>query len=333
MFRSILEYVYLGSVNIDSQDMEEFQRVMKDLQIHDVFENYNTEDNMKSYSSNAKSEFDARKYDLPKTIIIKEHTTKSEDKYEPKEGVNDIECKNEDSQLVSEDFVKDEEMDKASDANKQDVLLSNVVSKESKRYKSKYSCETCDFETNLSSRLSKHQLFKHGERTFLCHICDMKFFNGCHLKSHIEALHEETKDCSICNFKASTKRNLDRHISKKHFNQTPIQCAECSYTTTENANMKLHVSRLHTAKETWPKCTECDYRSWNKSTLKDHYLKEHEGLRLKCEVCPAKFTKKCNLHAHMKKIHKDILKETTQSVPTNAPFSERYYFDNKYIQK
>ena len=44
VFSSILEFVYLGSVNIDPEDMEEFKRVMEDLQITTDFINEKKED-------------------------------------------------------------------------------------------------------------------------------------------------------------------------------------------------------------------------------------------------------------------------------------------------
>ena len=327
VFSSILEFVYLGSVNIDTADMEEFKRVMEDLQISTDFKNGKKEDTNNLNFFKATSEFDSGQYNLPKNIIIREQSDESEEEYKEPEEVKNGKCLAEGSYLEHEHLFNNEEKDKASDTQKQVEVLSMVSTKQRKHYKSRYLCDTCDFKTNLSSVLKQHQLFKHGERTFLCHMCDKKFFNGCHLKEHIEAVHEDPKDCSICYFKASTKRNLDKHISKKHFNQTPLMCTECSYTTTENSYLKSHIGRLHTDKETWRKCTECDYRSWNKRTLIDHHMKVHQGLRLNCEVCPSKFTKKRNLNAHIKKIHKDILKETTKYLPSNASFSERYYFD------
>ena len=318
VFSSILEFVYLGSVNIDPKDMEEFKRVMEDLQITTEFINEKKEDINNYNILKATSEFDSGQYNLPKNIIIREQTDESEDEYKQPEEVKNVECLAEGSYIEPKDFVNNEEKDKSYDTQKQDKR---------KNHKSRYSCDSCDFKTNLSRRLKQHHLFKHGERTYLCHMCDKKFFNGCHLKEHIEAVHEDPKDCSICSFKASTKRCLDKHISKKHFDQTPLMCTECSYTTTENSYLRSHISRHHTAKETWSKCTECDYRSWNKRTLSDHHMMDHTGIRLKCEVCPSKFTKRRNLNAHMKKIHKDILKETTKYLPSNASFSERYYFD------
>ena len=158
---------------------------------------------------------------------------------------------------------------------------------------------TCDFKAGSYGRLNKHQAI-HGKPTSLCHHCNKAFRNGAHLKSHIEAMHEATKNCSICEFKASTKRILEKHVVLKHFNESII-CTRCPFKTSDKPAMINHEKRIHGSKEDWIKCAECDHTSYNKHLDISHHKKVHQGLRTKCKVCPSKFTQYSNMLAHMKK--------------------------------
>ena len=193
-----------------------------------------------------------------------------------------------------------------------------------------YVCDSCEFTTNKYMDFRNHTIFQHGERTYLCHQCDKKYFMAAHLKEHMEAVHETTRDCTLCDFKTTTNRMLRKHNSKKHLNFMSLTCTECSFKTSTNEQMKIHESSVHTDKENWPKCTDCDYRSWNKANITEHHRKVHEGKRFQCQLCEAIFTQRSNMIAHMMKLHQDMLIENTENIHTNALFSERYSIKNKY---
>ena len=86
-----------------------------------------------------------------------------------------------------------------------------------KKYKKKmkapkiYSCDKCEFESNLHQRYYKHVLYKHTGRQIQCDKCDKKYFSMSHLKEHIEGTHEVVLQTGeTCNFKTNKKRHLER---------------------------------------------------------------------------------------------------------------------------
>ena len=200
-----------------------------------------------------------------------------------------------------------------------------------KKYKTKikapkiYSCDKCEFESNLHQRYYKHVLYKHTGRQIQCDKCDKKYFSMSHLKEHIEGTHEVVMQiCETCNFKTNKKRHLERHILDIH-TEGSILCTECPFKTSSNSRLKYHMNRKHLLKENWPKCSwpDCEYTWFHQRNVDDHYKKVHEGLRVTCEICPNKFTDKSNMQAHMMKIHSDrvIRKENAR---TSGSFEERY---------
>ena len=49
-----------------------------------------------------------------------------------------------------------------------------------------YSCELCDFKTNLKSNLKYHVELKHLNKTFTCTVCDFSGKTTFSLKAHIK---------------------------------------------------------------------------------------------------------------------------------------------------
>ena len=192
-----------------------------------------------------------------------------------------------------------------------------------------YFCNQCNFNAVSSKMLKSHNLYKHQEREALCDQCDKRFFTNEHLQNHINAVHEiTTHSCSSCSFKTVRKRLLVVHVQRNHA-EKHLLCSECSYVCSDAGFLRLHIGRHHTDKTKWPQCQwpGCNYTSWPEKNVKNHYKKEHEGIRYKCNICSKTFTARANMHAHKLKIHKDLLKSDNRSkTTTRASFDARYTF-------
>ena len=262
---------------------------------------------------------------LPKKIIIKPQINKQIET-EIKQPSAEINIQSDDKayQVNAEEKMSNE-LENTIMSHETEEHSTEVMNKTNYYQMKQYVCGSCDFITNKYMNFASHTTFKHSERKHLCHQCDKKYFMAAHLKEHMEAVHETTRDCTLCKFKTTTNRMLRKHISKKHLNVMSMICTKCPFRTSTNEQLKMHESRVHTDKQNWPKCTECDYRSWDKgSRMTEHQRKVHEGLRFRCQLCPALFTRRTNMTAHMVKLHQDMLIENTDNIPTNVTFSERY---------
>jgi hypothetical protein len=184
-------------------------------------------------------------------------------------------------------------------------------------------CEKCQQKVQKTD-FYNHNLFKHGERTFQCDQCDKRYFNNSHLKEHIEISHDiETYQCDQCAMHPfRNKRRLSIHVNRHH-TEKAFLCSECPFSTNETHMMNKHKQQRHTESEQFPKCDLCEYRNWNTQKIAQHIRKVHKGERIQCELCPAKFTVKSNMHAHMKNLHADNLVKTGIDNP-QISFNERY---------
>ena len=67
-------------------------------------------------------------------------------------------------------------------------------------------------------------------------MCDQKFSQQCHLKTHIESVHKKVKyPCYQCEYKAPSQGGLKRHIETVH----------CEYQAAQKRDVKNHIESLH----------------------------------------------------------------------------------------
>ena len=211
------------------------------------------------------------------------------------------------SLVLDEDHLSEEKVDYSMDTDNSILEKEKCEKTEKSQHKIwKYDCSKCNYETHKKSNFDMHELFKHGEREFMCDQCDKRFFTSTHLKEHVEGVHGEKEHCSLCDYKTTSRRSIEKHIAINHFPKS-LMCSECTFTTSDNFTLRVHVDRLHTPKENWPKCNECDYKSSSTKRVRNHFRKVHQQIKFKCIVCPNLFTERNNMQAHMKKIHKDIM--------------------------
>ena len=212
---------------------------------------------------------------------------------------------------------------------KKRIRYSNAASKKTKSKKrstieiksNPTSCDQCGDEMP-KCKLYNHKLYKHGEKNFNCEQCGAKYFTKANLDTHMEN-HSSTKStCTLCDSPPFTSTGLKQHIQRNH-EEKKLLCSQCSFLASAKNIMNDHIQQKHTEKDKWPMCDECDYKHWDKHRVRRHFQKTHEGFRVQCEICTAMFTSTGNMHAHMKKKHRDILVETDIQNP-HYPFKLRY---------
>ena len=103
--------------------------------------------------------------------------------------------------------------------------------------------------------------------------------------------------CPDCDYKATLKGSLQRHIKSIHKGET-FQCPDCDYKATHKSNIQTHIKSIHRG-ETF-QCPECDYKTRWKSNLQMHIKAIHKGETVPCPYCDFKAKAKGNLQMHIK---------------------------------
>ena len=76
-----------------------------------------------------------------------------------------------------------------------------------------FACHICDKRFALKHQVVQHQATHSDNKPFICNICpEDRFFKTKSQLSHHMVYHDEpTFSCIYCNYRAHTKRNLNRH--------------------------------------------------------------------------------------------------------------------------
>ncbi|XP_055325771.1 gastrula zinc finger protein XlCGF57.1-like [Sitodiplosis mosellana] len=135
----------------------------------------------------------------------------------------------------------------------------------------------------------------------------------------------ERHKCDFCEYSASRKSSLDRHLLK-HTGEKPHGCDFClkRFTTKHNlrVHMKVHVEEflfhcqgclqgfnekdektVHeiNCKARHYECHLCKKSIGSNRTKMLQHMRVHSGVKpFKCTQCPKQFAQKCNLNSHMK---------------------------------
>ena len=146
----------------------------------------------------------------------------------------------------------------------------HMVTKHSQKHveKTEKQCRYCKKTFPLET-FSFHDCDANFKSIRKCKICNMTIYSSTEFEEHLKLVHsEEPEKISF----------LDKTIL--HF-----QCPKCEFTATIRSNMKRHINRFHSLNtET---CDICGHISKSKSALSDHIKQKHyapEG-QTKCEKC------------------------------------------------
>ena len=141
-----------------------------------------------------------------------------------------------------------------------------------------------------------------------CKQCEKVFRAESSLKKHIESIHDKIKyDCNRCDYKATRKENINRHIRYFHEGIVDHHCPICNKGFMMGIEVKYHIKRHHEGiKE---KCDFCEKEFLSKQVLKNHIQVVHEGKTFDCDLCSYKANSKQVLDNHIKSKHEGVLYE------------------------
>ena len=92
-------------------------------------------------------------------------------------------------------------------------------------------CDRCEYTTNVVSYMRKHEhrCYDVEEYRVKCEFCDFTAYTKEVVKNHMKSCKANSKmyQCTKCEFKASSDKNVTLHISKEHGQYT--KCSFCVY--------------------------------------------------------------------------------------------------------
>ena len=123
---------------------------------------------------------------------------------------------------------------------------------------------------HFNKHMERHEA---GEKNLQCPDCDETFYIEYDLKVHRNKKHEKHLLCSHCDFRASQKSGLDRHMAI-HSDERPHVCSDCGKGFKDISSLRKH-SKLHSGiKE---HVCECGKAFFEKRDLNVHIKKMHMG--------------------------------------------------------
>ena len=186
----VLEFMYLGEVEVPEEDLQDFLVAGTELKVGGLIEDNKNYENINDKCSNIPNpnqSVDA----LQKSLNIKSEikTGKTYVKQEAREG----EIESEYGQLVQE-FPPD-------------------IINEDKKFK----CDECDYESKVRCKVNIHKRSKHEGITYDCQQCDYKATLNYNLVKHTKIKHEGLRySCDQCDYIVKENRFLSRHKATQH---------------------------------------------------------------------------------------------------------------------
>ena len=143
------------------------------------------------------------------------------------------------------------------------------------------------------------------KRKFECEVCRKKFQSSGHLKDH-SLVHSGLKPhvCKICLMPFSLKRNMKRHIRRRHTNDNTRDLSDKTavHQQEKRFDLKGKVDKMKT-KNTFL-CEVCG-RSCRRAGHLAIHMRKHNGERpYRCDTCNRGFAKKFDLKRHVMTVHK-----------------------------
>ena len=160
--------------------------------------------------------------------------------------------------------------------------------------------------------------------------------------------------CVHCHQSFPDWLDLDRHIKMYH----DLVCPHCLKQFTRTFSLKVHLTKIHGSslesrnegnrqvhqpppprphqrvdEKRAPSsfnCRQCGGTFANKRTLAVHVQRFHQKHVFRCTYCPKIFTKRENVHQHMKQVHNPAAVQ--EKLPLYAcDFCEQVFVDNKSL--
>ena len=200
----IIHFIYKGETDVAKDDLENFMRSAKELEISELLTS--EDDLIVEISGN-----DAFKSDIKAENV----ETLIED-FEQQEDTSVVEFDNEtggNHHVIIEENAR-------SETNIKKQRITSEEKDDDKNLK-KFICKNCDYRTNAKAHFYRH-IARHPENNsakFECDDCVKQFNSNEALKYHKKSVHDGVRfTCSYCNHTSSSAQNLKRHDASKHTN-------------------------------------------------------------------------------------------------------------------
>ena len=94
-------------------------------------------------------------------------------------------------------------------------------------------------------------------------------------KYESKSFESKNKKCRICDYPATQKGDLSRHIKNVHQKSENINCSECNQYV-QKVNLKRHIKVFHSGEQTLYNCKVCTFQSIHQYALNRHVRKVHQ---------------------------------------------------------
>ena len=144
------------------------------------------------------------------------------------------------------------------------------------------------------------------ERQFACEHCDYKATQKISLLRHLEVHAGKKFACeeADCGKSYRWETDLRRHQVSAHSNLTfPCPEPDCDYVGRSGRNLATHQRSKHSGDRPDLVCQICGEKFCSSSYLEVHVKSKHLGVREPCSECGENFATKANLQRHLKEKH------------------------------
>ena len=245
---AVLEFLYLGSVNIAQHDVTAVLAVARELKIHQlssaqpersgggggevsavtkhkmtevVFFNNDCDDEADEAEADYYEEMDYNNSDV-KGDCEEESEETHLSEAEIKTSYSDYE-----EEIADEDFVENVKV-KEYRCTRCDINFSSYVELQLHKKTDdhpglKYPCPQCPYVAGTSADRKKHIENIHEKKKHPCPQCDFEASSKGYLKIHLETHDGVRHNCQFCNVQFTNKSNLQRHIKTRHSNKGQLE--------------------------------------------------------------------------------------------------------------
>ena len=109
-------------------------------------------------------------------------------------------------------------------------------------------CHKCKYDDKSAAAMLAHKKNTHIEDVFPCQICEFEASRKDELKKHIEEHQAMNRRCELCGECCTNASNLQKHIVAKHCKKAadkPIDCESCGKSCPTVASLQTHLLSVH----------------------------------------------------------------------------------------
>ena len=232
-----MEIIYLGVCYVRQEDLPEFLKTGKELQVEGMMgeepSTFSTQQEPMNRQAFIKPN-NENVYDGYKDFELENERTRYEQTYGQPENQNVFDDSEQNNTQASWDRRND-------GGNRQLVDIAPIRLNAD----GKYPCNHCQYQSTDQGNLKKHKWNIHEGVKYQCDQCQYQATQQGYLKAHKLSLHEGVKfDCDQCEYKATFTTHLTQHKKVKH-EGFRFPCDECDYKATMTTYLRSHKSRHH----------------------------------------------------------------------------------------